>query len=167
VPSQLVIGIVRSAFGTAGEVGVESLSGETTHFTRLRRVLLRNASVETVYRVESVRVTNKAVLMKLAGIDTRDDAFALRGAEVVVPRSSAASLSAGEYYFADLEGLEVVCNGTPVGRVLGLRDAGASALIEVGREGRPTVLVPFVAAFVGEVNLRQGHLELLDPEVLE
>lgn len=62
-----------------------------------------------------------------------------------------------EYYFFELEGLEV---RTPEGRVLGrvdnVIDSGAHVLLEVRELGGR--LLPFTSMFVPEVNLEQGYL---------
>lgn len=164
---ELVIGRTRSSFGTSGEIKVESLSGETSHFVSLRRVTVRSASGSSDYAVESVRVTHKAVLMKLAGVDTPEDASRLRNREILVNRSQAAPLENGEYYYADLEGLSVMFQGSAIGKVTCIRESGAQALIEIETLTGKQVLVPFVENFFGEVRLKKGEIELLDSAVLE
>ena len=164
---ELVIGRVRSAFGTAGEIKVESLSGETAHFTTLRVVDLRRASGPESFRVESVRTTHQAVLMKLEGVDTREDAARLRGAEIVVRRSTAAQLEPGEYYYGDLVGLRVTLDGQLVGRVTAVVESTAHPLLEVTLSEGGNALIPFVDHFFGKVNLAVGQIELRDGAVLE
>jgi len=157
---------VRSSFGTAGEVKVESLSGELEHFRRLRQVRIRSATGEHVCPVESVRVAHRFVIMKLAGVDTIDQATTLRGCEIVVPRSEAAVLDAGEYYYADLVGLRAVVGKQTVGRVCAIVEAGPGQLVEIDLADGRTVLVPFVDEFVGAIDLEGQTLEIRDETVL-
>ena len=60
--------------------------------------------------------------MRLAGVDDRDAAEALRGAEVCVrARRASPPLDEGEFYACDLEGARVVlASGEDVGRVSGI-----------------------------------------------
>jgi len=167
VKDELIIGRVRGAFGTAGEIKVESLSGETAHFTALRVVDLRRASGPESFRVESVRTTHRAVLIKLEGVDTPEDASRLRGAEIVVGRKKAARLEPGEYYYGDLAGLGVTLDGQTVGRVVAVLESGAHSLLEVTLSAGGNALIPFVDQFFGEVNLAAGQIELRDGAVLE
>ncbi len=163
----MVIGRVRSAFGRAGEIKVESLSGETAHFGALRVVDLRRGSRSEIFRVESVRTTHRAILMKLQGVDTPEDAAILRGAEIVVARRDAARLEPGEYYYGDLDGLIVTFDGEPIGRVSAVLESGAHPLFEVALAEGGTALIPFVDQFFGEIDLAAGRIELRDRAVLE
>ncbi len=164
---RLVIGRIRTAFGRAGECAVESLSGESEHFVRLTSVAVRRGNVERVYAVESVRLTHKGVVMKLAGVDSPEAAAALRGSEVVVDRAAAAPLREGEYYYADLEGLAVLHDGDRVGAITAIWEAGPYPLLEIQTVGGRGSLVPFVEGFFGEVDLVRQTIDLLDLEVLE
>src|SRR5438270_5761674 len=60
------------------------------------------------YRVSEARLHGAAVVGKLAGIDTREQALALKGSAVSVRRASLPEPGEGHYYLADLVGLEVV-----------------------------------------------------------
>lgn len=165
--NELVIGRVRTAFGTAGEIKVESFSGETEHFLRLTSVELRRGATIRVFSVESARRAHKTVLMKLAGIDTPEKAAALRDSEIVVSRAEAAPLRQGEYYYADLQGLAVRCGDGEVGRIGAIWESGEYPLLEVVLAAGGSVLVPFVDGFFGEVDLANGTIELRQAEVLE
>ncbi|MBU8914408.1 MAG: ribosome maturation factor RimM [Spirochaetales bacterium] len=164
---ELIIGRVRSAFGTVGEIKVESLSGETAHFTALRVVDLRRGFGSEIFRVESVRTTHRAILMKLEGVDTPEGAAALRGAEIVVRRTDAAPLEPGEYYYGDLEGLIVTFNGEAIGRIKAVLESGAHPLLEVTLVDGGSVLIPFADQFFGEVDHAAGRIQLMDGAVLE
>lgn len=164
---KLVIGLIRSAFGTAGEVKVESFSGETEHFLSLQAVEIRRGATVLTVSVEWVRSANPGVLMKFEGVASREAAAALRGGEILVPRSDAAELGEDEFYYADLENLEVILDGTPVGTINAVVDTGAHAVLEVIGDGRRAVLIPFLAQFFGEVDLERGTIRLLDGSVLE
>lgn len=162
----LVIGRVRSAFGTSGELKVESLSGEFDHFLRLKQVKLRQGNEVHQFSVESVRRSNTVLLMKLEGLETREAASRMRTAEILVCRRDAAPLGDDEYYYADLVGLRVRFDSEVVGTVSAIRDGGAHPLIEVKHAGGEC-LIPFAAPFFGEVRVAEGDIELIDRGMLE
>jgi 16S rRNA processing protein RimM len=111
-------------------------------------------------RITHSRDHGDAVAAKPDGIDDRDTAHALRGAAVYVPRSSFPTAAVDEYYWIDLIGLNVFNReGQALGRVSDLLDTGAHSVLRIEQppeaEGSDPVerLVPFVAAYVDEVDL--------------
>jgi ribosomal 30S subunit maturation factor RimM len=54
-----------------------------------------------------------------------------------------------------------------VGRVVSVVESGPSFLLEVELFKGKTVLIPFVDAWVGEVKIEDGTIELRNPEILE
>jgi len=103
------------------------------------------------------------VIARLPGVVDRNQAEALRGLRLYLPRSALPQPEADEYYHADLIGLEAVLgDGTPVGRVRAIHDFGAGDTLELTRPGAPPVMVPFTRAVVPQVELAAGRL-VLDP----
>ena len=97
------------------------------------------------------------LIARLPGIEDRDQAEALRGLRLYLPRSALPQPEAEEYYHADLIGLEAVLgDGTPVGRVRAIYDFGAGDTLELARDGAPPVLVPFTRAVVPVVAPAEG-----------
>ena len=110
-------------------------------------------------RVEQARVHSATVIAKLAGIETREQALALKGRQVSVPRAALPEASAGHYYLADLVGLEVVnTRGVALGVVRRWFTNGPQDLMAVA--GDRVRLVPWVAAVVKAVNLEAGRIEV-------
>jgi 16S rRNA processing protein RimM len=96
------------------------------------------------------------VIAKLRASDDRDAAYALIGGEIAVPRDRLAPLPPGEYYWTDLEGLEVrTLEGVSLGRVDHLLATGAHDVLVL--DGEPARLIPFVpGAVVRSVDLANG-----------
>lgn len=156
----ITIGVVRGVHGLDGRLRVESLSSETTHFRRLRRVRLESNDEEREYAVEAVEDHAGGVLMKLQGIDSKAAATDVVGADVVVPRRRAARRRRGEYYATDLVGCRVTQGRETVGTVASVVSTGASDLLEVRRPNGELVLIPFVKAFVARVHTRRRRIAL-------
>jgi 16S rRNA processing protein RimM len=163
---RLAVGVVRAAHGTGGEVRVHSFSGETEHVLRLRSVALRRGGVEREAVIEAARTALPDVLLKFAGVDSREAAQTLAGWEIWVDRTEAAPLAAGEVYAADLPGCGVFAAGERVGEVAGVCETGHAPLLEVRTTDGRTVMVPYTDHFVGEVDVAARRLEVRDREVL-
>jgi 16S rRNA processing protein RimM len=116
---------------------------------------------ERPYRVVEARMHGATVVGRVAGIDTREQALALKGSTVSVRREALPELEAGHYYLADLVGLAVVNEkGEPLGVVKRLFTNGAQDVMEVVA-GEVTRLLPWVATVVKGVDLaeRKIHVE--------
>jgi 16S rRNA processing protein RimM len=163
---RLAVGAVRSAHGTGGEVRVRSFSGETEHLVALRAVTLRRGGVERPASVEAARTALPDVLLKFAGIDSREAAQALAGWEILVDRTQAAPLATGEVYADDLVGCGVFSGAGRVGEVAGFCETGHALLLEIRTVDGRTVMVPYTDHFIGEVDVVTRRLEVRDPEVL-
>ncbi len=105
-----------------------------------------------------------ALVARIAGVEDRDAAERLKGTRLYLPRAALPPPEPGEFYHADLVGLRAERpDGAPVGEVVAAHDFGAGDLIEVRLAGsRKTVLLPFDAATVPEVDLDGGRLTV-DP----
>jgi len=106
------------------------------------------------------RVTAKGVVGTLPGIEDRDAAQALAGAEIYVPRSRMPKPQPGEYYWVDLEGLEVVNReGVSLGRVSHLFDTGSNQVLVVHSDRER--LIPFIEGdFVLGVDFGAGRIDV-------
>lgn len=110
-------------------------------------------------------------ILKLAGINHRNQAEALRDTQLLVKADDRLPLEPGEFHVDDLIGLSVYLQltGEPVGTVVDLYRAG-NDLLEVQlrspelEQGQPrTVLIPFVEPIVPVVDLPQGRIEITPP----
>ncbi|KAB8313977.1 16S rRNA processing protein RimM, partial [Tolypothrix campylonemoides VB511288] len=115
----ILLGRVLGAVGVRGELRLESWTEPRAQILRYQPWLLRDArGVERRAVGAHGRDAGKHLVVRLPGIDDRDAAEALRGTEVLVPRSALPPPRAGEYYWVDLEGLEVrTVDGVALGRV--------------------------------------------------
>jgi len=109
--------------------------------------------------VLAARAHGNALVAQLAGAPDREAAARMRGTLIAVPKDSLPAAAKDEYYWADLEGLAVVSrHGEPLGRVTGLLETGAHDVLRVaGADGKER-LIPFVAAYVGKVDLAAGNI---------
>jgi 16S rRNA processing protein RimM len=104
------------------------------------------------------------LVVALDGVTTREEALALRGSLVGVPRAALPVAGEDELYWDDLTGLEVTNRaGVVLGRVSGMTEHGAHPLLRVARPGGepgPERLIPFVPAIVDRVDMDAGRIDV-------
>lgn len=156
----LVLGRVAAPFGVKGWVKIAPFTESPAGLARHRRLWVGRQGEWHETAVEEAAVHGASVIAKLAGIGDRDAAAGLRGSEVAVPREALPQAGPGEFYWADLVGLDVVnAAGVPLGKVAGLFSTGANDVLRVG-EGKGERLLPFVAAVVTNVDLGARRIEV-------
>lgn len=109
------------------------------------------------YQVETAKVHNDVLVVKLVGIDDRDAAFACKGKQVAVPREQLPEPEDNEYYWTDLIGLNVKNQqGVDFGSIIDVFETGANDVLVVKKADTPKneeKLLPFIAAVVLEVDI--------------
>jgi 16S rRNA processing protein RimM len=158
---RICVGVITGAQGVHGAVRIKSFTDRPEDIARYGPV-----QDETGRRHFQLRICGKAkgvLIANLPGVEDRDQAEALRGLRLYLPRSALPQTEQDEYYHADLIGLEAVLgDGTRVGSVRAIYDFGAGDTLELARDGAPPLLVPFTRAFVPIVAPEEGRL-VLDP----
>jgi 16S rRNA processing protein RimM len=149
------MGRVAGSYGVRGWVKVAPQKGVAQALAAASEWWLG----EEAHRVERAKVHGATVVAKLAGIEVREAALALKGRKVAVARSALPDAQDGRYYLADLVGLEVVNGaGEKLGVVRRWFTNGPQDLMEVA--GEKTRLLPWVAAVVKVVDLEAGRIEV-------
>jgi len=119
--------------------------------------------------VETAKIHNDVILVKLAGINDRDAAFACKGKQIAVPRALLPEPDENEYYWSDLIGLQVKnLQGADFGVIADVFETGANDVIvvkpvqvkqetaagEAAKDKSQERLLPFIASVVLEVDLK-------------
>jgi 16S rRNA processing protein RimM len=155
-PERLIeLGRVAGSYGLRGWVKVDPEGAETDALTGTTEWTIGAQRL----RVEEAKLHGAAVVAKLAGIDTREQALKLKGKNVAVPRSALPEPEEGQYYLGDLVELEVVNGeGAKLGTVKRVFWSGAHEVMEVA--GDRIRLIPWVPAVVKEVDLEKRRIEV-------
>jgi 16S rRNA processing protein RimM len=164
---RLLVGEIGAAQGLKGEVRLRSYTQDPAEIAAYGP--LQDETGAKLIEIERVRVTPKAVIARVKGVTTREGAEALNGTKLYLARAALPAREEGEWYVADLIGLDAVdTSGAPLGTVVGVHNFGASDLVEVApANGGETLLVPFTEAAVPEVDIENGRLVLVPPEELD
>lgn len=156
VPMGRIVGV----FGVQGEVKLESWSEPRERIFDYQPWQLESAPGEiSVMDGVRGRKQGKGLVACLPGMVDRDQAVVLVGTDILVDREQLPPPADGEYYWADLEGLDVVnTEGTPLGRVSHLVATGANDVLVV-RGGGKEHLLPFVKEqYVRDVDMQAGRI---------
>jgi len=174
---ELTVGRVVKAHGISGEVVVEIRTDDPAARFALGNTLRAKDSRgagERSFVVDRVREHGGRLLLRLAGVEDRDAADALRGSLFVVDSDELPPIDEPDtYYDHQLEGLHVrTTTGQDVGVVAEVVHTVGGELLAVRRADseRGEVLVPFVGAIVTSVSLddrpEKGMIEIDPPEGL-
>ena len=139
----VVLGRISGLFGVRGWVRVFSYTEPREAFLQYKGLLLgRNGDWQSIKVAEGQR-HGKSVILRLEGVDDRDQAAALIGTEIGVDREELPKPEDGHYYWSDLLGLTVVHrDGTELGTINEMLETGAHDVMVV--KGDTERLIPFV-----------------------
>jgi len=163
---RILLGKIVALFGVDGWVKVESYTEPRMRIFKYLPWCLKTQAGETQIAQVQGRAHGQGLVALLPQVEDRNAAQAWIGAEVWVQRSALPKAKRGEYYWADLEGLDVVnLDGVAFGKVSHLFSTGANDVIVV-RDGGRERLIPFVLKqFVTEINLDSARITVdWDPD---
>ena len=155
----VVLGKIVDAYGLRGAVKLHLFADDPSAWASMPYWWLGNESDPPQQwrkvKLDKCRVQSGFLVATLDGVPPdRNAAELMRGLLVGAPRSAFPATRVGEYYWADLVGLEVVnVQGQCLGKVLGLIETAANDVLRVGGSESKERLLPFVAAVVLEVDL--------------
>ena len=159
----IAVGRVAGAFGVWGEVRITSFTEDPLALARFRELKRQDGSPGLT--ILSARDAKGSIICRCAGIETKDQADALRGLRLFIPREALPPAEDDEFYLADLIGLAVVTpEGEALGRVKSVQDFGAGDILEITpAEGGPTWYLAFTRDAVPEVDIAGGKLVAIRP----
>ena len=150
----LVIARITSPQGNRGEVKAELVTDFPERFASTSTVYL--GSEYRGYAVESYRLMDRAVVLKLEGVDSIGEAEQLRGALVQVPEDQAVELPEGHYFWHQIVGLRVLTSGgEEIGVVESILQTGANDVYVV-QGPRGEQLIPAIKDVVKSIDLSSG-----------
>jgi len=159
----VALGYITAVHGISGWVKVHSWTQPMEAIFEYQPWLL-GEDKEPVKIVDG-RKQGKGLAALLPGFEDREQAARLVGIQIFVGRDQLPPTAADEYYWSDLEGLEVrTTKGELLGRVERLMQTGANDVLVI--HGERERLVPFVQGqYVTCVDLECGLIEVdWDPE---
>jgi len=160
---KVALGYISAVHGIKGWVKVHSWTRPMEAILDYQPWLL--GEQEKSVKILDGRKQAKGLVACLPGIEDREQAIALVGQQIFVRRDQMPATAENEYYWSDLEGLEVrTTKGELLGTVESLMETGANDVLVI--RGQRQHLVPFVQGqYVIRVDLDGGTIEVdWDPD---
>ena len=112
------------------------------------------------YHLLSHRKDSKGLIVKLSGVNSREDAKLLNHKAWIIHRSAFPQLKEDEFYFSDLIGMSgVLDDGDSLGVLRDILEVGSGeVLVFEGPHGE--VMVPFVSAFILDLNFEDRLIKI-------
>jgi 16S rRNA processing protein RimM len=170
----LVVGRITGAYGIRGWVKIQSFTEPQDNLLGYGQWTLRRRGADEPIEIDEGRLQGKSLVAHIVGVDDRTLAESLRGLEIRVPAANLPTLEPGDYYWRQLQGLQVWCRdaGQPgnedrvlLGVVDHLLETGANDVLVV----RPSAdsidererLIPYLPGeVVTQVDLDTARMEV-------
>ena len=155
---KIKIGRIVNAVALRGEVKVYNYSGYKERYEELERIIVEDKEFE----IEKVRYQQHMVILKLAGVNDRNAAEAMKNKDVFITEEDLVELPEDTFYIRDLIGLTVIDeeSGATIGKIKDVLQPSSQDIYVIKRKEGADVLIPAVAEFVKEVNLAEGFVKV-------
>ncbi|WP_165445388.1 ribosome maturation factor RimM [Bacilliculturomica massiliensis] len=152
---RIKIGQITNAVGIKGELRVYPYVSDPRRFSEIEELY-----VEMERRtVTGVRFMKNMVVLRLAGVDTRNDAEAMKGKDLFLDREEMWEMEDDSYLIGDLIGTAVFSeDGEAVGRLVNVVQNSSQDLYEIQQESGKRFLLPAVKEFILDVNTAEKRM---------
>ncbi|MDD6094999.1 MAG: ribosome maturation factor RimM [Clostridia bacterium] len=148
--------LICSTHGVRGGMRLENRCDTPQVLASLERMYIKEGDGYRELRKQSSFIQKSMVVCTFEGIDTVEQAAALRGTVLYAKREDF-HLKEGEFFIADMIGLPVIDaeTGDVLGKLKNVIKPGAQQIYVVERDGRE-FMIPAVPEFVKDISLEKG-----------
>lgn len=144
-------GEIVTTHGVRGEMKVLPWSDGPEFLLDFHRVRIDGCT----YILEGCRIQKNCNLLKLKGIDTVDDAQAMRGKIVEIFREDVPD---GVIFACELLGMDVICDGNDIGVITDVLDYPGNQVYVV--QGEHSYMIPAVKPFVLSTDMENNRMQV-------
>ena len=162
----LAVGKVVNVHGVRGELRVLPITSDLSRFDYLLFVTTNWEGKPKEFRVTGTRLFKNLVLLKLNGINNRDDAEKLKSQELLVERKHARPLEEDEYFICDIIGVEVYEDDTCLGTLEDVLETGSNDVYIIKKPDGKELLLPALKSVVEKVDIEEKRMQVKIPEGL-
>jgi 16S rRNA processing protein RimM len=150
--SHITIGSIVGTSGIKGYLKVKCFTEDPKDIKTFSKIFDAKGKDYKIQTIVSVK--GSVAVVKIAGIESIEDAEKLIGTDLLVDRADLPDVNDGGFYYADLVGMDVFFeDGSKLGVVVDVMNYGASDVLEIGTlEDGKTTMYPFTDDFVVEVD---------------
>lgn len=165
--AKLRVGVISKTHGIRGEVKVFPTTDNPGRFDAIKKLNVNLSGKELgEFHIQWVKYFKDLVILKFKEINDVNEALKLKDAELFIPRKEGVALKKGEYYIADIIGIEVFDEkNKSIGVVSEVLKTGANDVYIVKkRDGGKDLLLPAIAECILDVNIEKNmmRVHLLD-----
>ena len=155
---KIKIGRIVNAVALRGEVKVYNYAGYRERYEELDRIIVDDKE----YDIEKVRYQQQMVILKLAGVDDRNAAEAMKNKDIFITEDDLSELPEDTFYIRDLVGLDVADadSGEKIGVLKEVLQPSSQDVYVVELAAGGTAMIPAVAEFIREVSLKEGVIRV-------
>lgn len=155
------IGRIGASWGVKGWVKVQSFTQPLDNILTYEPWYLKQAHGWQIIKRTDARQQGKSIVAHFEGFNDCDETQVIRGAELAIPHDQLPSLSQHEYYWADLEGLEVIDqHDQKLGHISHLIETGANDVIVIAN-GKNRLLIPYrLGVTVTKIDLASQQMRV-------
>jgi 16S rRNA processing protein RimM len=168
VTERIRVARIGAAHGIRGEVRLWSFTQDPMAVAQYGPLQTQDGTRS--FEIETLRPAKDFLVARLAGVADRDAAEKLTNLDLFVPRERLPQIEEEDtWYHADLIGLAAVtADGGRLGAVSAVHNFGAGDILEIVPDGGgPTLMLPFTAANVPEVDLQAKRIVVVQPPETE
>ena len=156
---KLEVGQIVNTFGIKGFVKVYPYVDDISRFDNLKKVYIKSKKIDKELPIEEVIYHKNMVLIKFKGIETVEEAEKLKNAYVEIDRAEAIPLEEGQYFIADLLGLDVYLDtGEKLGILEEIYNTGSSDIYVVKNELGKQFLLPYIDEVIKKIDVEEGKI---------
>ena len=162
---RVLVARIGAAHGIRGEVRVKAFTAAPADIAAYGPLEAADGRRFEVAGLRPAAGTSPDMLVvRFRGVADRNQAEALNGLDLTVPRDRLPAAAEDEFYHADLIGLAAVLGtGEALGTIVSVQNFGAGDLLEVVPRRGASLFVPFTRAEVPEVDLAGGRVVVTPP----
>jgi len=167
VKEYINVGKVLTAHGIKGQLKTEVLSDNPLRFLKGQSLFVQKLGREL--KITGSQNHNGVLLLSLEGITDRNAAEALAGSLLQADKASVPPLPEGEYYYFQIEGMEVFDaeSNELIGTVSEVLEYSANDIFVIKREGKKDLLLPALKSVVQKLDIPAKQMKVIIPDGLE
>ena len=156
------IGQIVNTQGLKGEVRVYPYVDDINRFDDLESFYL-NKNFNEEFEVERVRYKGNMVIMKIKNVDRVEDAEKLRNKFMYVSREDSRELEEGEFFIADMIGMDVyTLDNNHIGTLKDVLQYAANDVYVIKSNDGKEFLIPAITKFVPTIDINERKM-IIDP----
>jgi 16S rRNA processing protein RimM len=154
------IGIIVNTFGIRGELKINPLTdfAEKRFKADQQLYICKDEKFEPVV-VKSFRMHKGFALVLFHGLENINLVEKYKNCEIFIAKDDVHKLNKGEYYYFELKGCAVYSDNKFIGTVSGV-DSGYQTILRIGNDEGKQVLIPYVDAFIKNVNIENKRIDV-------